>query len=81
MAEPATLTPEAVRLLRAARDGRLNINPGGRYVITGEHRPDRLTREKLMRERLLTWRFRPAGLEITAFGLARINDFDRADAS
>ena len=76
MPEP-TLTPEAVRLLRAARDGRLNINPGGRYVITGEHRPDRLTREKLMRAQLLTWRFRPAGLELTAFGRARLDAFER----
>lgn len=42
---------ERLRILRAARDGRLYYNDYGRYVIKGEkQRPNRAVRERLMRE-------------------------------
>ena len=47
---------ERLRILRAARDGRLRINHHGRYVIDGERRPDRKQREYLLHRRgAITW--------------------------
>lgn len=47
------ITPEQVRILRAARDGRLRVNGNGRYEIEGELSPDRRERERLMHRDLL----------------------------
>jgi len=41
------LTEEQVRILRAIGEDRLTTNSYGRYVIEGEPRPDRKSREKL----------------------------------
>ena len=40
-------TNEALRILVAIRDKTLTMNSAGRYVIEGQERPDRATREKL----------------------------------
>lgn len=73
------LPDEAVRLLRAARAGRLVSNDVGRWVIVDEKRPDRKTREKLMNSGLLTWRFHPVrALELTTRGQAALDNAERA---
>ncbi len=41
------LTDEHYRILRAAADYRLRSNSAGRWVIFGEPRPDRKSRERL----------------------------------
>lgn len=41
------LTAEQWRILVAIDDGRLSMNSAGRYVIDGEERPDRKSRERL----------------------------------
>lgn len=65
------LSDEEIRILRAAEDGRLGMNESGRYVITGEVRPERKARERLIYDhQLLTWRSRPAGLVLTGEGRA-----------
>jgi hypothetical protein len=42
-----TLTNEQMRILYAIREGRMTVNSHGRYVIEGEERPDRKSREQL----------------------------------
>lgn len=46
---------ERLRILRAARDGRMKVNQAGRYVIDYEQRPDRKVREALMQQGFITW--------------------------
>ena len=41
---------ERLRILHAARDGRLKYNEYGRYFIDGGKRPARKERERLMRQ-------------------------------
>lgn len=38
---------EELRILHAINEGRMKTNSAGRYVIDGEPRPNRATREKL----------------------------------
>lgn len=49
MTEPRPPFPDAegFRILAAIRDGRMIVNEHGRYLIAGEDRPDRKTRERL----------------------------------
>jgi hypothetical protein len=49
------LTPEEVRILRAAAEGRMGVNRHGRYAIDNEVRPDPRARNLLMRKGLLLW--------------------------
>ena len=41
------VTEEHIRILKAIEEGRLSVNPAGRYVIVGERRPDRTSREQV----------------------------------
>lgn len=47
------LSPEQRRILTAAANGRLRKNEAGRYVIEGDARPERRTRERLLRRYLI----------------------------
>ena len=49
---------ERLRILRAARDGRLKVNEYGRYVIDGERRPDRRIREQLQQQEEISFPYR-----------------------
>lgn len=49
------MTDEERRILIAARERRLLINYAGRYVITGEARPDRKARERMQGKGWLGW--------------------------
>lgn len=68
---------EEMRILRAARDGRLRLNEHGRYVIDGEPRPSRKERERLLR---YDWIYRVAGrncpVEITATGRGALDNLE-----
>ena len=44
---PPPITDEQARILRAVSEGRMVVNGAGRYVIDGEPRPDRKSREQL----------------------------------
>lgn len=41
------LTDEQLRILRAIQNGTFGLNSNGRYIIVGEARPDRKSRERL----------------------------------
>lgn len=70
---------EILRQLRAARDGRFLCNEHGRYLIEGESRPDRKTREKLIGNGQITWRFRPTrGMELTEKGRRELEAWEAA---
>jgi hypothetical protein len=47
------LTDEQQRILRAAAQRRLRVNEHGRWLIDGEARPDRRSREKLRQRGLI----------------------------
>ncbi len=49
------LTDEQRRILVAAHERRLWRSDTGRWLIAGEHRPDRRERERLWRRELLDW--------------------------
>lgn len=77
-------TDEAIRQLRAARDLRYGLNEHGRYVISNEPRPERKTREKLMRYGWLDWRWAKGqgaivGLQITTEGMSALRNLEAAD--
>lgn len=48
-----SLTEEMLRILRAIDRGAMTVNEHGRYVISGEPRPDRLSRERLRNRGLI----------------------------
>lgn len=69
---------EEKRILWAAREGRMHTNRSGRYVIDGEPRPDRKTRERLVRRGWIAW---TRGEQYDAFDLGgevRITDLGYA---
>jgi len=53
MSVPRPLTPEELRILRAAADYRLVTEPSGRWIITGEARPCGRARQHLLRKGLI----------------------------
>lgn len=70
----AALTDEHYRILRAAGNGHLASNRAGRWVIHGDARPDRRSRERLKARGLLGYpQIEPAAPKMA--GLAW--DFDR----
>lgn len=71
---------EQIRILRAAKDGRLRTNEHGRYAIDGEPRPDRKARAKLMRERWIVPLYaRPGAVRITEEGQAALRVLEHWD--
>jgi hypothetical protein len=56
-----TPTPEDLRILRAAAEGRLRSSSTGRWQIEGENRPDRKSRERLRSRNLIWYGYTPAG--------------------
>lgn len=57
MREGKPLTDEEARILRAADRGALRVNGSGRYVIDGEARPDRKSRERMFQRGYLGWKW------------------------
>jgi hypothetical protein len=51
------LNREGARIIIAIQDGRWGTNRAGRYMIDGEERPDRKTRERLQKRGLIEWRY------------------------
>lgn len=51
------LDREGCRIIVAIQDGRFGTNKSGRYVIRGEERPDRRTRELLAKRGLIDWTY------------------------
>jgi hypothetical protein len=51
------LDTEGLRILCAVRDGVMGANSNGRYIIPGQARPDRRTRESLRSRGLIANRF------------------------
>lgn len=51
------LTDEMVRIMRAINDGTFGVNANGRYIIFGQARPDRRSRELLQKRGLIDWRY------------------------
>lgn len=74
---------EILRQLRAARDGRFTQNGAGRYVIDGEPRPDRKTREKLIySSKMLMWSFSRGGvtgIELTEKGRRELEAWEASN--
>lgn len=67
------MSTEELRILRAARAGRLGTNVHGRYEIDGEGRPERRVREVLMRKDFLTSpHWRTGRVSITSEGEAAL---------
>lgn len=52
------LTDEMLRIMRAIDREAMHANSSGRYVIAGEPRPDRRSRELLMKRGLIEWRWK-----------------------
>lgn len=75
------LTREQVRILQAARTGALHVNERGRYVISGQPRPDRKERERLLRWGYLWCGFPAPGREvlITATGRGALVHSEQGD--
>jgi len=57
------LDREGARIIIAIQDGRWDINSSGRYIIDGEERPDRKTRERLQKRGLIDWHYTANGYE------------------
>jgi hypothetical protein len=78
--DPYDLTAERLRILRAARDGRLRRNDAGRYIIAGAARPDRRVRAALTGSGLLGWPERVSGLvSLTPAGRSDLDQLERMD--
>lgn len=54
----APITDEMLRILAAIEAGTFHVNSAGRYVIAGEPRPDRRSRELLRKRGLIDWSHR-----------------------
>lgn len=54
------LTDEHVRILYAVENGEMFVNRHGRYEIEGQERPDRKSREQLVKRGLIAWYYTEA---------------------
>lgn len=71
------VTDEMRRILRAIAENRMTVNSVGRYLIEGESRPDRRSRELLRGRGLIEHRYemgRGSYWRITAKGKAVLRD-------
>lgn len=80
MSRNADRVAEELRILRAAKDGRLYLNEAGRWLIADEPRPDPKARRYLVQSGRVhsAWRWRETS--ITDKGRAMLADHEGSSA-